>query len=344
MSEKSYFAASNTERGFLSYFSEIFRERARRCYIIKGGPGTGKSRLMRELAEAAEDSGWGVEYYYCSSDPDSLDGIFAERGGDSFAVLDGTAPHSEDLISPGCVDNILDLGRFWDARILRERRHEIGDLGEKKKKAYSSAYRALSAYGSLTRLADALVAECVDTAAIAEECAKIAVNLKPLPKLRTPLSAIGMKGVRSFDTFAEDARHILCVTDVRGYGCSYLYMDALIRAVGSCRMAPDPILAERTTSILADGVAVVCKSITEAGGNAVDISDFVDRDAFLPRMDRVDKLRLLADGALDEAKILFSEAGAAHMKLEEIFVSAMDFEEKEAYSAELCAKIARGDL
>ena len=344
MSEKSYFAASNTERGFLSYFSEIFRERARRCYIIKGGPGTGKSRLMRDLAEAAEDSGWGVEYYYCSSDPDSLDGIFAERGGDSFAVLDGTAPHSEDLISPGCVDNILDLGRFWDSRILRERWHEIGDLGEKKKKAYSSAYRALSAYGSLTRLADALVAECVDTAAIAEECAKIAVNLKPLPKLRTPLSAIGMKGVRSFDTFAEAARHTLCVTDVRGYGCSYLYMDALIRAVGSCRMAPDPILAERTASILADGVAVVCKSITEAGENAVDISDFVDRRVFLTRMDRVDKLRLLADGALDEAKESFSEAGAAHMKLEEIFVSAMDFEEKEAYSAELCAKIARGDL
>lgn len=344
MSEKSYFAASNTERGFLSYFSEIFRERARRCYIIKGGPGTGKSRLMRELAEAAEDSGWGVEYYYCSSDPDSLDGIFAERGGDSFAVLDGTAPHSEDLISPGCVDNILDLGRFWDARILRERRREIGDFGEKKKKAYSSAYRALSAYGSLTRLAGALVAECVDTAAIAEECAKIAVNLKPLPKLRTPLSAIGMKGVRSFDTFAEAARHTLCVTDVRGYGCSYLYMDALFRAVGSCRMAPDPILAERTTSILADGVAVVCKSITEAGENTVDISDFVDRRVFLTRMDRVDKLRLLADGALDEAKISFSEAGEAHMKLEEIFVSAMNFEEKEAYSAELCAKIARGDL
>ncbi len=344
MSEKSYFAASNTERGFLSYFSEIFRERAERCYIIKGGPGTGKSRVMRELAEAAENAGYGVEYYYCSSDPDSLDGIFAERGVDSFAVLDGTAPHAEDLISPGCVDNILDLGQFWDSRKLRDRRREIGVFGEKKKKAYSSAYRALSAYGALTRLADALVAECVDTTAIAEECAKIAVNLKPIPKLRTPLSAIGMKGVRSFDTFAETARHTLCVTDGRGYGCSHLYLDALVRAVGFCRTAPDPVLADRSTAILTDGVAVVCSRITEKGANAIDVSDFVDRSAYLTRKDRAEHLRALACGALDEAKISFSEAGSAHMKLEEIFVSAMDFAEKEAYSAELCAKIARGDL
>ena len=344
MSEKSYFAASNTERGFLSYFSEIFRERAERCYIIKGGPGTGKSRLMRELGGAAESAGYGVEYYYCSSDPDSLDGIFAVRGCDSFAVLDGTAPHAEDLISPGCVDNIIDLGRFWDSRILRERRREIAVFGEKKKKAYAAAYRALAAYGELTRLADGLVAECADTAAIAEECARIAVNLKPMRNLRTPLSAIGMKGLRGFDTFAESASHTLCVTDARGYGCSYLYLDALARAVGSCRRSPHPILPDRVTGILTDGVAVVCSAVTEKGANAIDVSEFVDRSAYLPRKDRAEHLRALADGALDEAKISFSEAGAAHMKLEEIYVSSMDFGEKEAYSAELCEKIARGDL
>lgn len=344
MSEKSYFAASNTEHGFLSYFAEIFRRRAERCYIIKGGPGTGKSRLMREMGVAAESAGYGVEYYYCSSDPDSLDGIFAERGDDSFAVIDGTAPHSEDLITPGCVDNIIDLGRFWDSRLLRERRQEIAVIGEKKKAAYAAAYRALSAYGALKRSADALVCECVDKDAIAEECAKIALNLKPLPSLRTPLSAIGMKGFRRFDTFAEAARHTLCVTDSRSYGCSYLYFDALARAVGTCRRSPDPVFADRSTGILTDGVAVVASPVTESGEGAVDVSDFVDRSAFLLKRDRVDALLTLADGALVEATISFAQAGAAHMKLEEIFTSAMNFAEKEAYSEELCAKIARGDL
>ena len=344
MSEKSYFAASNTERGFLSYFSEIFRRRAERCYIIKGGPGTGKSRLMREMGAAAESAGYGIEYYYCSSDPDSLDGIFAERNGESFAVLDGTAPHSEDLIVPGSVDNIIDLGRFWNSKILCERRREIGILGEQKKNAYASAYRALSAYGALTRSADALVCECVDIDAIAEECAKIAVNLKPVPQLRTPLCAIGKKGFRRFNTFSESARHTLYVTDGRGYGCSYLYLDALVRAIGTCRTSPDPVFADRFTGILTDGVAVVTSTVTEKGESSIDIADFVDRCAFLDRRERVERLRYLADGALNEATASFAEAGAAHMGLEEIFTSAMDFAEKEAYSAELCAKIARGDL
>ncbi len=344
MSEKSYFAASNTERGFLSYFAEIFRKRAERCYIIKGGPGTGKSRLMREMGAAAESSEYGVEYYYCSSDPDSLDGIFAERGGDSFAVIDGTSPHSEDLIAPGCVDNIIDLGRFWNSRFLCERRHEIGILAEEKKKAYSAAYRALSAYGALTRLADVLVAECVDTAAIAEECAKIAVNLKPLPPLRTPLCAIGMKGLRRFNTFKEAAHHTLSVTDNRGYGCTYLYFDALVRAVGLCRMSPDPVFADRFTGILTDGVAVIASSLTDRGESTIDISDFVCRSEFLIQKDRIEGLRALADGALGEASAFFAQAGSTHMKLERIYASSMNFSEKEAYSAELCAKIARGDL
>ena len=344
MSEKSYFAASNTERGFVSYFSELFRERAERCYIIKGGPGTGKSRLMREIGSVAESAGCAVEYYYCSSDPDSLDGIFAERGGDSFAVIDGTAPHAEDIGTAGSVDNLVDLGRFWDSRALRERRKEIALLGARKKKAYATAYGALAAYGALTRTADSLVLECVDLEAMAEEAAKLALTLKPAERLRSPLSAIGMKGMRSFGTFGEIARHTLGVTDMRGYGCSYLYFDALSRAIGTCRTSPDPILEGRVDGILTDGVAIVCSAVTDNVELVTDVSDFVDRSAYLYRKDRVERLRTLALGAVDQASLSFAEAGAAHAKLEEIYSSAMNFGEKEACSAELCAKIASGDL
>ncbi|MBQ2242394.1 MAG: AAA family ATPase, partial [Clostridia bacterium] len=132
-----FFAASNTEAGFVSYFAENFRRRADRCYIIKGGPGTGKSRLMREMGEAWENAGAEVEYYYCSSDPLSLDGLYVNCFGEGIAVMDGTAPHSEDIVNAGMVDNIIDLGRFWDAKILRERRKEISAFGEEKKRAYA---------------------------------------------------------------------------------------------------------------------------------------------------------------------------------------------------------------
>ena len=43
-----YFAAANTYKGFESFFDEIFNtEKLERIYILKGGPGAGKSTLMQ---------------------------------------------------------------------------------------------------------------------------------------------------------------------------------------------------------------------------------------------------------------------------------------------------------
>jgi hypothetical protein len=344
VTEKKYFAASNTERGFVSYFKELFRERSDRCYIIKGGPGTGKSRLMREMAEAFESCGSDVEYYYCSSDPSSLDGLLVRLDGASIALMDGTAPHAEDIISAGIVDNIIDLGRFWNQKHLRERRCEIESLTNEKRQAYESAYRALAGYGYATRAGDALVEACVDRAAIEEEAAKIALNLKKERALRSPLSAIGMQGIVSFDSFEASARHTLYVSDHRSYGISYLYFDALIKSVGACRAAPHPILCDRYTGLISGEIAIVSASTADVGEKVIDVCDFLDRSLYLPIKDRADALRHSAGVMLSEALEAFQSAGAAHKRIEEIFGTAMDFAEKEAYSAYLCSKIASGDL
>lgn len=344
MSGSSYFAASNTERGFVSYFAENFRERADRCYIIKGGPGTGKSRLMKEMGAAAGNAGASVEYYYCSSDPTSLDGIYIEFGEDSVAVLDGTAPHAEDIVSPGTVDNIIDLGSFWNVKLLRERKEEISLWGSKKREAYASAYLALSAYGKLTRAADALILQCTDTDALETVSIGIAEGLERGRAIRSPLSAIGMRGICSFDTFRQNAGRTVCIADSRGYGISYLCFESLVPAIGGCRTAPHPVLAGRYSGLLSGGVAVVEASITDTGERAVDVSEFVDREAYLALKARAERLRRLAEGALAEAEAFFREAGEAHAELEAVFAASMDFKAKEAHSRELCAKIARGDL
>ena len=47
--EEKYFAAANSGEGFVSYFGEVFGEQNfEHVYIIKGGPGTGKSYLLKE--------------------------------------------------------------------------------------------------------------------------------------------------------------------------------------------------------------------------------------------------------------------------------------------------------
>ena len=86
----------------MSSFPQIFDPMAyRHIFIIKGGPGTGKSRFMNEIAADAEQNGHRVRYYYCSSDTASLDAITIPSRG--IAVLDGTAPHLTDPVYPGAV-------------------------------------------------------------------------------------------------------------------------------------------------------------------------------------------------------------------------------------------------
>ena len=82
----AYFAAVNSGRGFVSLFEGIFfGESITRRYIIKGGPGTGKSSFMRRVGQRALGEGRGVEYYYCSSDTASLDGVVIDG---SVAIFD----------------------------------------------------------------------------------------------------------------------------------------------------------------------------------------------------------------------------------------------------------------
>ena len=72
----SFFLGANTPEGFVSFFDELYNPyRPCNAYILKGGPGTGKSTFMKKAAKEAEKRGYSVQYIYCSSDPESLDAI-----------------------------------------------------------------------------------------------------------------------------------------------------------------------------------------------------------------------------------------------------------------------------
>ena len=78
--------------GFYSLYDQLLEpEQAETIYILKGGPGCGKSSLMRRVAQAMEEKGASVEYIACSGDPDSLDAVVFPAL--NTAIVDGTAPH-----------------------------------------------------------------------------------------------------------------------------------------------------------------------------------------------------------------------------------------------------------
>ena len=87
-----YFLGANSPTGFYSLYDQLLPpEQASAIYILKGGPGCGKSTLMRRVAALAQEAGEPVEYILCSGDPDSLDAILLP--GKKAALVDGTAPH-----------------------------------------------------------------------------------------------------------------------------------------------------------------------------------------------------------------------------------------------------------
>ena len=69
------FGGANTSKGFVSLFDNMINPFNSRKIIIKGGPGLGKSTFMRQIGDFMMEKEYDVEYFHCSSDPGSLDGV-----------------------------------------------------------------------------------------------------------------------------------------------------------------------------------------------------------------------------------------------------------------------------
>lgn len=266
--EERYFAASNSSEGFVSYFEDCFGARSGidRLYVLKGGPGTGKSRFLRTVGQYAVRRGWRTVYYYCSSDPNSLDGLrLSGSGRQDIGLIDGTAPHAWELTLPGARENIVELGQFWNSDTLHAQRERIAAYGAVKAAAYTRTFRWLRAAGEAQRVLDSLVNPAADSARLDRLAARLLHGKRDAedgisgrrtsgkrraeavapdqPTVRIGLRrAYSMAGRVRFDTFERlacgqfdgkdasgrvTAGRTLCVGD--RYGIGYLLTEALRR-------------------------------------------------------------------------------------------------------------------
>ena len=145
MQDRTYFLGANTAQGFFSCYDSFCRaEDGGFLWIIKSGPGSGKSTLMRRVAAEARKRGHAVETALCSGDPDSLDGVFVPEL--RFGVMDGTSPHVLEPRAIGADSLYLDFSPFYDVRSLKEKQAEFNALYSAYKEPYRDAYRALAEF------------------------------------------------------------------------------------------------------------------------------------------------------------------------------------------------------
>lgn len=139
-----FLLGANSPRGFSSLYDELLpQQQAKDLFVLKGGPGCGKSTLMRTVGAALSQAGIAREEILCSSDPDSLDGvIFPTLGA---ALVDGTAPHVVECQCPAAVDIVVNLGAYYDREALRPAANTLRALMEENHTCYDRVTRCLSA-------------------------------------------------------------------------------------------------------------------------------------------------------------------------------------------------------
>ncbi len=136
------FPGGNTAYGFYSFYDHIIEPDATHIFVIKGGPGVGKSTFMHKIGKAMRERGYDIEFHCCSSDNGSLDGVVIPAI--RVALLDGTSPHVVDPKNPGAVDEIIHLGDHWNEQGLRENKQEILSRNKELGRLFKHAYTYLA--------------------------------------------------------------------------------------------------------------------------------------------------------------------------------------------------------
>lgn len=141
---KRYYPGANTPEGYISFFDKVISwPDANKIIILKGGPGLGKSTLMKNIAQSLEKNNIALELLHCTSDSSSLDGLILTDY--NIAIFDGTAPHITDPKYPGCIDEIINLGKFYNKTDIKKHKKEIIYIRKKISKFYKMAYNYLKA-------------------------------------------------------------------------------------------------------------------------------------------------------------------------------------------------------
>lgn len=345
---RKLFAGSNSALGFYSLFDHILGPQARKVYLLKGGPGTGKSRFMEEIAAELGEAGAWQEQFYCSSDSHSLDAVsFPELG---VAVIDATFPHALDAKWPGVRDELICLGQYWKGAELEGRRDEIMAAGEEKSGHFAAAFRffaaALSVEENLAARGSKVRRDCSrELGKILDKVRGAAKNpAEPTQARRLFASALTPEGyVSQIKALVSGFEFVYVLTGSPGTGkAEYLELVLKNAELAGLRveafhyplnpkqllhvLIPDLSLAVVSTSLLDSldalpGVQVACGELSEGAAARRE------RELF-------QELVQLGIGELRQAQ-------SSHGQVEQYYAQAMDFSQVEQVRREVIREILR---
>lgn len=313
-----------------------------RVILLKGGPGTGKSTLMRRVLAQWREQGREALAFHCAADPDSLDAVCTVDR--RLCVMDATPPHAVEPRFPGAVEHLADLGEGLSREKLRGQLSVLTVLSGEQQALRMRAGQYLRAASTLARQEETRGAEGSMAEAALLRCANRLAR-------RTWGDARGEEGERRAYLSGVTPRGGLCFYDTLTALCPQVYV-----------LEGDPETAARLLSMLrqkaamAGVAALVCPCalrpdrvehllLPETGVAFTTSHRFHEVDFPVYRRlsmlryrarplsegerQRREQNRLVQEGMLSEATALLRGAQELHRQEEQIYASAMDWEQVE---------------
>lgn len=325
---KKYFLGANSMNGFFSVYDDFTDpDRGDYLFIIKGGPGCGKSSFMKRLGAAAAEKGLDVEYALCSGDPCSVDGLYLPALKTAF--VDGTAPHVTEARLPGADSMYLDLSQFYDRYALFSLRERLAAKKAENTMCYSRAYSLLSAAGALRRtvaLAPKTDSEIRRAVEAADRLTKTELlgNGASGRVVRRFFSAITCQGIITLGSTVNSLCGSWYVLDNDRFladGLLKQLLSAAEKAGYNAVACPSPLDPESLEAVLLPelslGFAASDSPLAEyCNGEYVSLSDGAQ---YSPRL-------ILASELTEQAITELRSAKSAHDELEALYNPHVDFE------------------
>ena len=334
-----YFLGANSRYGFYSlYDGFVDITGGDFLWVIKGGPGCGKSSFMKRIGSAAEEAGFPVEYIHCSGDPDSLDGVWLPTLRTGYA--DGTAPHVIEAAFPGAASLYLDLGTFYDAGALERELDDVVELNRRYKALYKRAYACLSASAEISQKSLPGLWGAAEREKILRKLSGLAsrefrgANGSGALKKRF-LSAISCKGRVFLRETVEKLCSRVCTLD-NELGMAHFYLSGIAdmaqESALSVILCPDPLDPELLEAVLIPelslGFVAVDSQLKYDGGvyRHLRLDAMAGRETLTNMRGQLRRAKKLSSELLDTGIETLAEAKRLHDELENIYNPHVDFE------------------
>lgn len=339
MKEKHVFAGNNTEVGFYSCFDHVFNPaELNHLYILKGGPGVGKSSFMKKFAAEMVKKDFSVEYIHCSSDNESLDGIIIPEL--KIAFVDGTAPHTIDPAIPGAVDEIVNLGAFLNGSQLEKHRHQIMQINQTKSCLYKSAYRYFKAAGIISEEINSLYGKFINIKKFNEVCNEAInklyhddISLKKSSKIKKMfLESYTANGyVKHTQTMCQDKRICAVIGENTNYTSEFLkkIADEAVKRGYDVELYLRPLTPDKLQHVFIPELNMMAISsesyVTNGFEEVFDIHGIMDTDNLRTRISEIENNLHLHEMLIKDALEKLSETKKYHELLEVFYINSMDF-------------------